>query len=319
MILATLIFLGASFPLFLDNAFAKDRNHSGASLPRFYYMNEKTAQKKVFEYLDYREFLRDYYNSKKAANSAFSLRVFSDKIGFKAKDFISRVMNGEKNLSTQSIPKVASGLRLGKHETEFFVGLVEFNQAETTEERNAAFEKMQAALKVVRFAEKQHLLGHCQYMVYSHWRHLTIRSLIGLFGFKGDYESLAKQVHPRISVEEAKQSVKLLEECQLIKKGEDGNYTLTESAITTGDRTSKLALRGFHQHCLKLAADSIDRDNPGERHISGLTLGISKEGYDRIVERINAFRKEIALIAEEDEGADKVFQMQFALFQVGGK
>lgn len=281
-------------------------------------MSGTAKEKKVFEYLDYREFLKDYYNNKKASNPAFSLRVFSDKIGFKAKDFISRVMNGEKNLSSQSIPKVASGLRLGKHETEFFIGLVNFNQAETQENRDSAFAQMQAALKVARFAEKQHLLGHCQYMVYSHWRHLTIRSLIGLFGFQGDYETLARQVHPRITVEEAKQSVKLLEECQLIKKDENGNYVLTESAITTGDRTSKLALRGFHQHCLKLASESIDRDGPKDRHISGLTLGISQEGYDRIVERINAFRKEIALIAEEDQGADKVFQMQFALFQVGG-
>lgn len=269
--------------------------------------------------MDYRVFLRDYYNAKKEANSAFSLRVFSDKIGFKAKDFISRVMNGEKNLSTQSIPKVAAGLRLGKHETEFFIGLVEFNQAETSADRDKAFEKMQAALKVARFAEKQHLLGHAQYMVYSNWRHLTIRSLIGMFGFDGDYANLAKQVHPSISVDEAKQSVKLLEECQLIKKNEDGKYNLTESAITTGDRTSKLALRGYHQQCLKLGADSIDRDPPSKRHISGLTLGISQEGYDRIVERINAFRKEIALIAEEDEGSDKVFQMEFAMFQVGGK
>ena len=282
-------------------------------------MSEKKPAKKVFEYLDYREFLKDYYNSKKEANPAFSLRVFSDKIGFKAKDFISRVMNGDKNLSNQSIPKVASGLRLGKHETEFFIGLVKFNQAETTEERNAAFEEMQAALKVVRFAEKQHILGHAQYMVYSHWRHLTIRSLIGLFGFDGDYETLAKQVHPKITAEEAKKSVKLLEECELIKKNEKGNYVLTENAITTGDRTSKLALRGFHQQCLKLAADSIDRDPPGSRHISGLTLGISQEGYERIVERINAFRKEIALIAEEDKNSDKVFQLQFALFPVGGK
>ncbi|MCR5379249.1 MAG: TIGR02147 family protein [Fibrobacter sp.] len=282
-------------------------------------MSEKPTQKKVFEYLDYREFLRDYYTQKKAANPAFSLRVFSDKIGFKAKDFISRVMNGEKNLSDQSIPKVASGLKLGKHETEFFMALVKFNQAETMEDRNAAFEEMQAVLKVVRFAEKQHLLGHCQYMVYSHWRHLTIRSLIGMYGFDGDYDALAKQVHPKVTTEEAKQSVRLLEECQLIKKDASGKYVLTESAITTGDRTSKLALRGFHQHCLKLAADAIDRDPPGKRHISGLTLGISQEGYERIVERINAFRKEIALIAEEDEGADKVFQMQFALFQVGGK
>ena len=282
-------------------------------------MGETKPTRKIFEFLDYREFLKDYYNTKKMANPAFSLRVFSDKIGFKAKDFISRVMNGEKKLSTQSIPKVASGLRLGKHETEFFVALVKFNQAETMEERNAAFEEMQAVLKVVRFAEKQHLLGHTQYMVYSHWRHLTIRSLIGMYGFGGDYEALAKQVHPHITADEAKKSVKLLEDCQLIKKGKDGKYVLTDNAITTGDRTSRLALRGFHQHCLKLAADSIDRDPPGSRHISGLTLGISQEGYERIVERINAFRKEIALIAEEDESADKVFQLQFALFPVGGK
>lgn len=282
-------------------------------------MGEKKPSKKIFEYLDYREFLKDYYNAKKEANPAFSLRVFSDKIGFKAKDFISRVMNGDKNLSSQSIPKVASGLRLGKHETEFFIALVKFNQAETTEERNSAFGEMQAVLKVVRFAEKQHLLGHAQYMVYSHWRHLTIRSLIGMYGFDGDYEALARRVHPRITAEEAKVSVKLLEDCMLIKKGKNGKYVLTENAITTGDRTSKLALRGFHQDCLKLAADSIDRDPPGTRHISGLTLGISQEGYERIVERINAFRKEIALIAEEDENSDKVFQLQFALFPVGGK
>ncbi len=282
-------------------------------------MSEKHGQKKIFEYLDYREFLKDYYQQKKNANPSFSLRVFSDKIGFKAKDFISRIMNGEKNLSIQSIPKVAKGLKLGKHETSFFMSLVKFNQARSMDERNTAFEEMQEVLKVIRFAEKQYLLGHCQYLIFSHWRHLTIRSLIGMFGFNGDYKTLAKQVSPKITVTEAKESVQLLEESMLIKKDTEGNYKLTDSAITTGDRTSRLALRGFHQHCLKLGADSIDREPPDSRHISGLTLGISKESYHRIVERVNAFRKEIALIAEEDSDADKVYQMQFLLFPVGGK
>ncbi len=228
-------------------------------------------------------------------------------------------MNGDKNLSIQSIPKVAKGLKLGKHETSFFMSLVKFNQARSMDERNTAFEEMQEVLKVIRFAEKQYLLGHCQYLIFSHWRHLTIRSLIGMFGFNGDYKTLAKQVSPKITVTEAKESVQLLEESMLIKKDAEGNYKLTDSAITTGDRTSRLALRGFHQHCLKLGADSIDRDPPDSRHISGLTLGISKESYHRIVERVNAFRKEIALIAEEDSDADKVYQMQFLLFPVGGK
>ena len=88
-----------------------------------------------------------------------------------------------------------------------------------------------------------------------------------------------------------------------------------ETALTAAE-TGHLVFATLHTNS---AADSIDRDPPGTRHISGLTLGISQEGYERIVERINAFRKEIALLAEEDEGSDKVFQLEFALFPVGGK
>lgn len=282
-------------------------------------MNENKEQRKIFEYLDYREFLQDYYRIRKEANSSFSLRAFSDKIGFKAKDFIFRVMQGEKNLSEQSIQKVASGLRLGKRESEFFAALVLFNQAETAEERNSHYAKMQEILKIVRFSESQHLMAHYQYQVYSDWRHLVVRSLIGMFGFSGDFKELGNRVHPKITPEQAKESVKLLESCGLISKKEDGSYELSQSAITTGNRTSKTALRGFHQKCLKLGADSIDRDQPSERNISGLTLGISKDGYERIVERINAFRKEIAFLAEEDQEADSAYQLEICFFKVGGK
>ncbi|MCI6872713.1 TIGR02147 family protein, partial [Hallerella sp.] len=219
-------------------------------------MAEKQEHRKIFEYLDYREFLRDYYQSKKAANPAFSLRAFSDKIGFKAKDFISRVMQGDKNLSTQSIQKIVTGLKFGKREASFFEDLVWFNQAETMDEKNSWFQKMQNELKIVRFTEGQHQLAFYQYQVYSHWRHLVVRSLIGMYGFHGDFTSLAKSVHPTITIEEAKESVELLEKCNLVKKNEDGSYELVNKDITTGDRTSKIALRGFHQHCLALGAES---------------------------------------------------------------
>ena len=282
-------------------------------------MAEKQEHRKIFEYLDYREFLREYYQSKKAANPAFSLRAFSDKIGFKAKDFISRVMQGDKNLSTQSIQKIVTGLKFGKREASFFEDLVWFNQAETMDEKNSWFQKMQNELKIVRFTEGQHQLAFYQYQVYSHWRHLVVRSLIGMYGFHGDFTSLAKSVHPTITIEEAKESVELLEKCNLVKKNEDGSYELVNKDITTGDRTSKIALRGFHQHCLALGAESIDRDPPTMRNISGLTLGISQAGYEKIVERMSAFRKEIAQIANEDKDADKVYQMQLLLFPIGGK
>lgn len=270
--------------------------------------------RKIYEYLDYREFLRDYYQAKKDANPNFSYRTFSDKIGFKTKDFIHRVIGGEKNLSAQSIPMVAQGIGLGVHEANFFEALVHFNQAKSTDERNTWYERMLAIQKMARFTDSQLMLGHYQYQVYSDWRHLAVRSWIGLHGFKGDYADLASHIFPRIKPEEAKHSVQILEACSLIHLNAKGSYELCQPSITTGDRVPKAALQGFHQHVLKLGSASIDTLPASKRNISGITLGISEQGYERIVERIHAFRKEIAQIAEADEKADRVYQMSLLLF-----
>lgn len=277
-------------------------------------MPGKSQQRKIFEYLDYRVFLQEYYQHKKETNSNFSYRSFSDRIGFKTKDFILRVMRGEKNLSPQSIGMVAQGLGLGKHEAAYFEALVWFCQTDSTDERNTWYERMLTIQKTARFTEKQHLLAHHQYQVYSDWRHLAIRSLIGLRGFRGDYAELASQVFPRIKPEEAKHSVALLESCGLIRKNSKGVYEICQPSITTGDRVPKAALQGFHQSCLKLGAASMDSLPGTKRNISGLTLGISEKGYTKIVERLGAFRKEVAQIAEEDAEADRVYQMNFLLF-----
>lgn len=271
-------------------------------------------QRRIYEYLDYREFLRDYYEFKKENFSGFSLRTFSNRIGFKTKDFILRVMKGDKNLSLTSVPLVAQGMGLNKKESDFFKALVEFNQAKDVTDRDQSYQHIQHLLSTVKFQGNQHLLAHYQYEVFSHWHHLTIRSLIGLNGFHGDYESLANRLHPKITTQEAKHSIHILESCGLIEKDPDLGYRLTHASITTGDRTSKAALRGFHQRCLQLASDSIERDHPQQRNISGLTLGISQVSYEKIVQRLNEFRKEIAIIAEEDTSADRVVQMNFQLF-----
>jgi uncharacterized protein (TIGR02147 family) len=40
--------------------------------------------KSIFEYLDYRDFLKDFYEEKKAQRSFFSYRLFGAKIGLDA-------------------------------------------------------------------------------------------------------------------------------------------------------------------------------------------------------------------------------------------
>ena len=42
----------------------------------------------IFEYLDYRKYLKDYYDNRKTEDSAFSYQSFADKAGLTNRGFI---------------------------------------------------------------------------------------------------------------------------------------------------------------------------------------------------------------------------------------
>jgi uncharacterized protein (TIGR02147 family) len=53
----------------------------------------------VFQYLDYRAFLRDYYKEKKAASKTFSYVNFARKAKISSSGFLLHVIKGERNLT----------------------------------------------------------------------------------------------------------------------------------------------------------------------------------------------------------------------------
>src|SRR3989338_9919808 len=85
----------------------------------------------IFEYDNYRSFLKDLYALLKQEKSAFSFRFFSRQAGFRSPNFLKLVMEGKRNLSPESIEKFAKGLKLNKNEADFFRRLVLLNQATT--------------------------------------------------------------------------------------------------------------------------------------------------------------------------------------------
>ena len=108
---------------------------------------------KVYEYLDYRAFMRDHFAASKASMPQYSFRYLARKAGFTSSNFLKLVMDGDRNLGPQAIEKVAKAMKLDSHETEFFAQLVALNQAQTVAERNRAFEVV-AANRRFRAARK---------------------------------------------------------------------------------------------------------------------------------------------------------------------
>ena len=84
--------------------------------------------KSVLSYIDYRRYLRDFYEEKKHTTHFFSTRYFAQKAGLSSPSFLREVITGKKNLGKQSVDKFIRALELTGKEARFFKYLVFFNQ-----------------------------------------------------------------------------------------------------------------------------------------------------------------------------------------------
>jgi hypothetical protein len=99
------------------------------------------AEKSVFKYLDYRDFLKDHYESSKKRYEFFSFRYISLKTGLDA-SFYLKVLQKQLHLSLKSIPAIVRFLGFKKNESEYFNLLVRFNRATQEDEVRLYFEKL---------------------------------------------------------------------------------------------------------------------------------------------------------------------------------
>ena len=263
----------------------------------------------IFGYLNYRDFLRDYYLEQKAKNPNFSYQLFANKAGFKSKSFIKLVIDGRKNLTGISLSKSAKAMNLGPKTFSYFEDLVAFNQASSLKLRNFFFEKLAA----YNSRSTARLILHDQYEFYSRWYHNTLRELVTWNEFDGDYEALGKKIQPSLSARQAHQSVQLLLKLGLIRKTGKG-FEQTDRIVTTGDEVQSLAVQNFHLQNLVLAGESMDTTPAPQRDISCLVLGLSEKGFASCKAEIQALRKRLLKIAEGDSNLSRVYHLNFQIF-----
>ncbi len=268
--------------------------------------------KSLFEYTNYRAFLKDYYEERKAA-SGFTYREFAEMTGMNSTSWLLHLIKGTKNLSRETAARISKALRMDRAEAEYFDLLVAFTQGKTNAAKDAVYQRMLALkrkLRLVKVAEEQ-------YEYYTKWYHPVVRSLVVKVDFAEDYARLGRCLVPPIPAAEARKSVRLLERLGLIERGEDGRHVLKDPVISTGDEVASLNVVNYHKQVSRLAEAAHDRTPREERDISALTLGLGAEEVAAIKARIQAFRKEIMELARASRTADRVYQLNFQFFPVG--
>jgi len=261
-------------------------------------------------YNDYRLFISDFYNDKKSRNPHFSYRFFSKKAGLTSPSLLKEVIDGKRNLTEKTIPKFIKGLDLTENSGKYFRALVLFNQSTGTTEKQQYLEQMHKLSREV----KQQTVTEDHYNYYADWFNPAIRELACLLDWKNDYALLAQTIQPPITIQQARDSVRLLLKSGFLSKDEFGVYHQQNPAITTGQNVSSAGIRALNKSLSVLGTSAIDRFTPKERDITSLTIGINRKNYQLIQEEIREFKKRIIRIVDGDSSPDSVYNLNVQFF-----
>lgn len=263
--------------------------------------------KPIIDYIDFRQYMLDYYEDRKR-RSAFSWREFSKITGFSSSSYMKVVCDGKSKLSRLGVERVADAMGLTGFEKEYFRAMVKYGQAESEDAKKSAYESMLAIAK----DHKVRVLQGDLFEFYDSWRNPVIRELAPLMPGATPGE-IAKKCYPEVSAAEVRQSLDFLSKTGLLKKSIDGQLEQAETSVTGTPDATRLALRGMHRQMSKLATPALDLPRE-ERNFSGVTMGISKDTYERIVKELDECRRKVIAIASEDKNIDQVYRLNLQLF-----
>lgn len=263
----------------------------------------------IYEFTDYRQYLRQFYEEKKQRNGGFSFRAMGERLDLDP-GFLVKVMNRQFHLRPKSYPNLFKLCSLDEREQEYFEALVLFSKAKEEREVKLYFEKMMSIKGVGSFQIEDY-----QYEYYQQWYHSAIRALCNFVDFTGtEFKKIANSLSPRITAKEARLSISLLVRLKLLEKDSDGFIRPTNNMITTAPEIRTVAVRHFQRSTMALAMEALERHDPSVRDISSVTVGIHENDVVRVREKIRECREAVLAIAKETDQEDRVCQLNIQFF-----
>lgn len=269
----------------------------------------------IFDHLDYRAYLREFYRDQKEQGRPFSFRTFARRAGIRSFNYLQLVMKGERDLSPTMATQFARGCGLQSSEAEYFCELVAFGQAKTADERNRAYERL-SRFRPFRAA---HRLEPAQAAYHECWYIPAIRELAALPEFRDDPKWIAGALQPPISVAQAREALVTLSDLGLLVRDTEGRLRQADPLVTTGSGPHGHHVVNYHRAMIAQALRALDEVPRDERDISSVTLSVGERALSQLKERISAFRAEILQMADAYGPAERVIQLNVQLFPLSAK
>ena len=259
---------------------------------------------------DYRDFLKDYYDRRKAEMPFYSYRMMGDKLGLDS-SYLYRVLQKKQHLPAHALQAAKEILALNGREAEYFDLL--FSAAVSKDK--AKKEELMAKALSLRDVER-HSLQAAELKLLENWWIPAVRAYLDLNGGVVNVKQIAKDICPPISEEQVTEAIEILKEVGLVKKLASGRLALTDAHLTVGGPEKAKAVRNFQR---QVASDALENIPVDERNISTLTLSVDQSCFEDLGEMLREFRRLVQKRVDEAKNPDRVMQLSMAFYPVARK
>lgn len=263
----------------------------------------------IYGYTDYRKFLVDWMEARQAVERRFNRSEMHRRLGLpNTRSYLSDVLAG-KDISPTFLERFVAALELGVDEARFFRVLVRFNQATSPEERELAFDQLVSLNRTPRT-----VIDPRHYRYYRHWWNGAVRALLAIHDVGDEPRKLARLVSPGITEAQARESLSLLKELELVAKDERGFWKPTQHTLTTGESARGELVRQLQVQQMGLVQNAAMKPGAKGQVVATNTISVSEVGLDMIRKRLERFRSEIRSIVHKDgDPASRVHLVSLAI------
>lgn len=264
----------------------------------------------IFDYDDYRDFIKEYYQEHKKRNSLYSFNTLGKMLGLDS-SHAYYIVQKKRNLPVHAVPAAKKMLGLEGRAAQYFDLLLVASRSKSEKTKNEILQKAFQLRDV-----KRHLLEDNEIKYLSEWWTVVVRALIEVKHGDINVAEIANSLIPPITEEQAQASLDILKSLGFIKPITDKLVKLSDPHITIQGAEKAEAIRSFQSKVMQFAIRSLNEIPPDERDVSTITMAVDSKGFNDIREMIKEFRKQLQIRVDKCGVPDRVMQLNLALFPV---
>lgn len=260
----------------------------------------------IFDYLDYRDFVREQVEWLKNSQK-LSDRKIAERGGLGSPSFLKMIYDGRRRLTLKNLLAVCQALELDALQTKFLEALMNFGHADGLDDKNFCY----AALLEFKKYRKARSVDADYLKFFSHWWNVAIYEALSVPHWRQKFKKLPRVLG--INEAQFQDSLDLLESLGFVEKTKQG-YVQKEMILETKPEVQSLVVRNFHREMILRAQRAVEHLPKHERDLGALTIALSAEDYASLKKELYEFRSEANRKYSGNDKAKTVYQLCFQLF-----